>query len=587
MKQTSDQAIALALVGIERVWAEVRRTPYAQRDLPFPIDRLPDIGEAATNARSQRADEALAILDSIDNALLPPDLAMTHHVARVTAARMSKEAERYWLAFDPLGIGFFALFAPTAYGGGFLLGQIAGMLARQRFDRAGDVDRYLGLIEDYGRLVDQIGERTVGQAARGIRMPQAQLAQSVELMARLRAGAAALVPAAHRLTTTHPAAADRIGRRVEQAVGPAFDRLLTLLDDADYRRRAPAAVGLAQYPGGEALYRELVREHTTLDLTPEQVHRNGIARIDAVRSRMTALLAEERFEGSVHDYVAAIAQNPAWRANGAEDIGAVFRRYINRLEPHVASTFRFKPAAGYDVAPLPEAVSGSMTFGYYDAPNDTQPIGRYLFNAQNLSGAPLANIAALNYHELVPGHHFHMASQRENGSLHPVRATAFFNAFNEGWAEYAATLAGELGMYRTTEEKFGRLMMDAFLACRLVVDTGMNAMGWSLEHARSYMRENAFMPEVEIQSESIRYSCDIPAQSLAYKLGEYFLMDQREVMRDALGDHFDIRDFHDIVLRPGALPLPRVASNVAAAIQRHRGQGQETANSRTPTSLLD
>jgi len=209
-----------------------------------------------------------------------------------------------------------------------------------------------------------------------------------------------------------------------------------------------------------------------------------------------------------------------------------------------------------------------MTFGFYDAPSPGQPAGRYLFNATNLAAGPLANVASLNYHELVPGHHFHLASQRENEVLHPIRANALFNAFNEGWAEYAATLAGELGMYQESEERFGRLMMDAFLACRLVVDTGMNALGWTLEQSRTFMRENAFMPEAEIRSESIRYSCDIPGQSLAYKLGEYFLMARREEMRARLGERFDLRDFHDAVLEPGGLPLLLVAENIAAATER-------------------
>jgi len=206
-----------------------------------------------------------------------------------------------------------------------------------------------------------------------------------------------------------------------------------------------------------------------------------------------------------------------------------------------------------------------MTFGYYDAPKTDDPIGRYLFNAENLSRNALANIAALNYHELVPGHHFHLATQLENETLHPLRSHGFINAFNEGWAEYAATLAGEMGMYQKPEERFGRLMMDAFLTCRLVVDTGMNALGWSLEQARDYMRANAFMPEAEVRSESIRYSSDLPGQALAYKLGEYYLTERREAMRQTLGNRFDIRRFHDAVLRPGALPLSLVGENIDRA----------------------
>lgn len=569
MDEAQGEAIALALVGIDRVWSEVSQMPWVQRDLGRPVDRLPDIGEAAISARSARAAEALAALDRVDTSRLPGDLRLTHQVARTTAARLSAEAERYWLAFDPLGIGFFALFAPTAYGGGFLLGHVAGMLAKYEFRTAGDLHRYLGLLEDYARLVDQMRERTAGQAERGIRIPRAQLEQSVDLVLRFRAQAASLVPALDRLDAAGgDMAAATIRDRIARVVDPAFERLLELLSDPHYQAGAPEAVGISQFPGGEALYGELVRQHTTLDLSPDEIHAEGLRRLEAGRAAMRALLVEIGFDGTPHDYLAAVAKDPAWRANGPEEIEGLFNRYIERIKPHLDTSFRFKPLAPHAVAPLPEALTGSMTFGYYDAPGPGQPAGRYLFNAANLANGPLASIAGLNFHELVPGHHFHFASQRENKALHPVRANAFFNAFNEGWAEYAATLAGELGMYQAPQERFGRLMMDAFLNCRLVVDTGMNVLGWTLEQARAFMRENAFVPEAEIRSETIRYACDIPGQALGYKIGEYFLMARREEMRARLGQGFDLRDFHDAVLKPGALPLPLVADNVAAAAER-------------------
>lgn len=563
----AERSSALSLVGVQKVWDELARSPFVQRDLGVPIDRLPDISEEAVSARSTRAAEAIALLDRVNTSSLSRDMETNHEVARALANRMSGEGERYWLAFDPLGVGFFALFAPTAYGGGFLLGNVAGMLAKQRFDASGDLDRYLGLVEDYARIIDQMRERTIGQARRGIRMPRVQLVQSIELISRFRAGINSLVPAESRLAAAGGNLAfDKIADRVARSVDPALVRLAATLEDSDYRASAPEAVGIGQYPGGAALYRELVSEHTTMEVSPEEVHAEGLRRMDMVRDEMAALLKQVGYSGSPQDYRVDIERDPSWRADTPAEIEAVFRRYIARIEPHIERIFRFRPQAPHDVAALPEALAASMTFGYYDAPGPGQPAGRYLFNAGNLAGGPLANIASLNYHELVPGHHFHIASQRENEALHPIRANALFNAFNEGWAEYAATLAGEIGMYEAPEERFGRLMMDAFLNCRLVVDTGMNALGWSLDRARAYMRDNAFMPETEIGSESVRYSCDIPAQSLAYKLGEQFLMDQRDAMRTALGERFDIRDFHDAVLKPGALPLPLTAKNVDTAI---------------------
>lgn len=569
MKRAQDRAVALALLVLEGVWAELRVSPYIQRDLGQPIDRLPDLGEAAVVARSARARHLLSLLDEVDDKLLPVELAVSLGSARFALERMAREGEWYWLVFDPMGAGFFALFGPTAYAGGFLLKVVAGMVSKHRFDSRGDFDRYLGLVEDYARLIDQLRLRTQGQAERGIFMPRLQLDQAIELVARLgEAAAATLLPSPGGILDETMLA--RIADRIAGSVAPAFARLGAVLADPGYRERAPEGVGMAQYPGGRDVYAELVRLNTTLGLTPEQVHQEGLRRIASIREQMRALLDQIGFAGAPADYLRAMEADPAWRAEGEPALSAVFNTYIDRIAPHIEGCFRFKPAAGHGVAALPEAYAGSMTFGYYDAPSPDNPIGRYLFNAGNLAHNALGNIASLNYHELVPGHHFHLASQRENGALHPVRAYSLVNAFNEGWAEYAATLAGELGMYQAPQEKFGRLMMDSFLTCRLVVDTGMNALGWTLEQARDYLRANAFMPEAEIGTETLRYSSDIPAQALAYKLGEHFLVARREEMRAALGQHFDIRDFHDAVLMPGALPLPLVAQNVMRATEQLR-----------------
>ncbi len=562
-----------ALRVIDDVWQQLADTLYVQTKLGKPVDRLADLSEAAAARRSAFGRALLARIDKVDSGGLPFDVATTLEVARRRAAMWAREEDYYWLVFDPPGVGFFGLFAPTAYCGGFLLNTLSSIFRNFAFETPGDLDRYLGLVADYARLVDQLRTRTSGQAERGIRMPQVQLDQAIPLMTRLKqaAGATLAVDPARLAALGEKAASELIASRIASEVEPAFDALIADLEHPDYRAAAPEAVGMSQYPGGAEVYAELIHLHTTVDLTASEVHQAGLDRMAAVRADMRNLLDKVGFAGSPADYFGKIEADPAWRAQGEEAIGAVFRRYIDRIAPHIDRNFAFKPAAPHDVAPLPQALTASMTFGYYDSPSPNDPTGRYLFNAENLSNGGLASVAALNYHELVPGHHFHLASQQENEGLHPLRQHSFFNAFNEGWAEYAATLAGEIGMYEQPEERFGRHMNDAFLTCRLVIDTGMNALGWSLEQARDYMRENGFMPETEIRSETIRYSCDIPAQSLAYKLGDTYLIDTREKMRNRLGSGFDIRDFHDAVLKPGGLPLPLVAANVAAETERLAG----------------
>ena len=555
----------LALKIIDDVTAEVNRSPLAGLAKGIMPTRLPDISYDEAVRVAALGEALLRRMETIDVAALPGDLGLTFEVARVQARTWSRAEAWYWLIVD---IGFLVAFLPTVYGGGYLLNNLKPIFANYPVSSGGDQHRYLALVQDYARLVLQMAERTRGQWERGIVIPKAQLESCAPLMRQSRGAAAAhLAVSPDRVSGTD--AADfvaQVQHLIDGAVMPAFDALIALLEDPAYVADAPEAVGLGQYPGGKEVYAELVKIHTTLELTPEEVHERGYERMRQVRSQMRDLLEQAGFDGEPKAYLDALTLDRAWRAETPEEIASFFQRYIDRMAPRIDEMFRFRPEAGYDVKPLAPELTGSMTFGYYSMPSPHQPEGTYLFNAVNLSHAALANIGALNYHELVPGHHFHIASQNENEELHELRKQPTFTAYNEGWAEYAATLAGELGMYEEPADRFGRLMMDAFLTSRLVVDTGMNTLGWSLEQARAYMHEHSFMSEREIDSETLRYSCGIPGQALAYKLGDTFLLEQRERMRAARGEDFDIRDFHDLVLKPGALPLPLVARNIEAAL---------------------
>jgi len=568
MSEDEERAVNDAIRVIDQAWQVSEAGNWL--DGLKPVDRLPQISEEAAFARSTRAQEILAGIEGIDRRRLPHDLSLTLGVAHAMANSWAREGDWYWIVFDPTRAGVFAPFAPTPYSGAFLLQGLQPYFSQFKFQDPGDVDRYAGLIADYGRIIRQFDERTKGQEARGIFIPQQQLEQSRALVLRLRNAAASVLDVADERLEGLPAAETRakFRARVESEVEPAFDALLQTLHDPNYASCAPTSVGLSQYQGGADIYEHLVRLHLTLDMTPEQVHASGLTRMADIKRQMAALFSEIGYSGDAHAYLAKVMADPRWRAHGPEAVASFFERYIDRIAPHIETCFAFKPTASHGVAPLAPSLEATVTFGYYQGPTAADPTGRYVFNAANLSNNTMCNVAALNFHELVPGHHFHLATQRENKRLHPLRRAASFNAFAEGWAEYAATLAGELGMYAEPEERFGRLMSDAFLTCRLVVDTGMNAFGWSLDRARAYIRENGFMPEAEIASETLRYSCGIPGQALAYKLGDTFLMDLRAGMQRRLGSRFDIRDFHDAVLRPGALPLPLVKQNVEAETAR-------------------
>ncbi|WP_158080847.1 DUF885 family protein [Pelomonas sp. KK5] len=549
----NDTNLATALSLLADCWEAMRRINAAAAGFSGEkLTRLPDLSLAGAERNAATAKRLLERIAALDEAALPHPVATTLRQARYYLQGVARQAEWYWLALDPAGLGFYGLFAPSAYCGGFVLNGVLRSLSEFKAESAGDADRYLAQVADLAQLIDQMTERTLGQRERGILVPKPQLPSVRGLLAGLRGSAAAAVRAGGKACD-----AAEIERRITQLIEPAFERLAAIFDAA-YEAQAPAGVGIGQYPGGAAVYAELVRRHTTMDLTPEQVHQRGLARMAEVQREMAAIRAAAGCADDA-EYMARASRDPRYAASTVEGVTAVFKRYIDRMDAVFDQAFHARCKAPHGVAALPAALEASMTFGYYDAVRPDGGGGNYMFNAANLTTRPLLNIASLTYHELVPGHHLHLASQTESRSLHPIARYAYCNAYNEGWAEYAATLAGELGGYEADEERYGRLMMDAFLSCRLVVDTGMNALGWSLEQARDYLRRNGSLSEPEVLSESLRYSCDIPGQSLAYKLGDTEMLRLRERMRAAQGERFALKDFHAAVLGSGAMPFPDLA----------------------------
>jgi uncharacterized protein (DUF885 family) len=489
---------------------------------------------------------------------------------RFRAQAWSHEAEWYWVVADPIGIGLFGLFLPTAYCGGWLLGMVHGLLASFSFADRGDCDRYLALVADYERLMGQFAERTTEQAKRGVLIPAPQVKQAQKIVSAFKSRASDnLRVSPQRLagvanTTEFLRQLDLC---ISDKVVPAFDRVLACFD-ASYLAKAPEGVGIGQYPNGPEIYAELVKLHTTLDLSPEEVSTRGRERMEQIHESMAAIRAEVGFKGDAADFLEHLKGDSRWRANTTEGIASVFQGYMDRLKPYLSSHFPDDPAADYGVAPLPEALEASMTYGYYDPPRPDRSQGLYRFNSKNLRERSLVHLGALIYHELMPGHHLQFALQQENRALHSFQRYSSVNACNEAWAEYAATFAGEIGLYQSPEERYGRLIMDAFLTSRLVVDTGMNVFGWSLERAREYMRENSGMAEAEIASETLRYSSDIPAQALAYKLGDTRIYQLRDHMQATLGARFSLKQFHTSVLDAGSLPLEDLAWHLEHEITR-------------------
>jgi uncharacterized protein (DUF885 family) len=556
---------------IDKTWRRMSDTFLLRVAEGRSIEGFPDLSEIEAARTAGQARSAIVEIDAIDTETLPHQLALTVKVARFQLHIEAQAGDRHWLAQN--SGSFPAMFPIGTYGAGYLFTTVLKTFTDFVFSRSGDCDRYLALIEDCAELVGQMRQRLIDQAARGIRIPQPALPGMRALVAgqanaareRLRVN-----PTRLGAVSAHANFADVVSRRIEERVSPAFATLLESIGH-DYGARSPENVGMGQFKDGAHIYESLVAEHVSMPITIDAVHRIGHVHMERVENQMAEIRGSLGYSARepFHRY---LLTDHAWVARSASEVQARFDAAIRRVEPRIDALFHFKPAARYRTARLDPTLEAGMTNGYYQDPIVGHPDGVYYFNGSNLSEQTLATAPSLIFHELIPGHHFHFASQKENGLLHPLRQNLFFNAFNEGWAEYAATLAGELDMYAGPYERYGRLLMDAFVICRLVVDTGMNALGWPLERARAYIRKHTILSESEILSETLRYSTDIPAQGLAYKMGEIKMLELRQQARDTFGDHFDIRDFHDTVLRSGGMPLEVLDWHVNAWLRPHMRQ---------------
>lgn len=523
-------------------------------------------GPTLTRVREQASAAAgiLRKLETIDQAALTHDEWITHALLTFEAGLM-RDAERfYWMDFrvtpysSPLG---------RMIGARFDLMPVATPAQRLA---------YLDALHQLGTAVQSHEMRLRSQLARGIALPTEELRLVVPFIRSLSADPAssgfALSPA--RLDTVP--AAERPGFRaaVEDVLAtvivPAVDRLAAYLD-GPYRAKSSPDVGVGQYPDGADYYAFLIRRHTTLSMTPEAIHQKGLDEVARLERELDAAKTQAGFSGTLAEFRTFLKTSPRFVARTSDDYGQLMMKAIARIEPRVDAFFMRRPKAPYGVLRLDPALEPSMTYGFYQIPTSAEPRGFYRFNGSQLDQRSTLNAAALIYHELIPGHHFQFMLTAENPKLPAFRREARYTPYMEGWGEYASDLAGEMGMYADPYDRAGRLAMDLFLSTRLVVDTGMNALGWPREKAMAFMREHTLESDVQIDTETLRYSVDMPGQALAYKLGALKIHEVRAMAAAGMGEAFDIRRFHDYILEPGPMPLPVLEEHVRCFItEKHR-----------------
>lgn len=330
-------------------------------------------------------------------------------------------------------------------------------------------------------------------------------------------------------------------------VVPDYQALLDFFNN-EYKPSCRKSVGITSLPGGDSYYQYLIGYFTTTTMTPTEIHELGLSEVARIRDEMQSIIDAVEFDGEFHEFLEYLRTEPSFYANTETELLGQAALISKTAEGALPRFFGLLPRGTYKI----EANPNRGTF-YMPSSGDGKTSGTYFVGTKKLDAQPLYSLEALTLHEGVPGHHLQGALAMEIG-LPDFRRTLYHSAYGEGWGLYSERLGKEMGFYESPYSDFGRLTYEAWRACRLVVDTGMHAFGWSRQRAVDYMLANTAASELEVNSEIDRY-ITWPAQALSYKIGELKIRELRAKAEAALGTTFDIRSFHDTVIGNGSLPI--------------------------------
>jgi uncharacterized protein (DUF885 family) len=523
-------------------------------------DRLEDVSPDAIAARIRWLDETVAAAEALDSGSLAANEQVTRQML-VDEARGSADALRTGLhewTVDPLS-------GPAVS----LLDLVDYQTIRTPEDGRALAARW----REVGRYLDQ--------ARAGLREAAADGRVAVETPVRRQLGVLTNLerepPEQWKLAA--PASAEhedwseseRQRFRVElldavrEVAIPAFRRYReTLQRDIEPIARSEDRPGLVHQRGGAEVYRTLIRVHTTLDLSPEELHATGLAEIERIDAEFVELGRRVLGTHGLDSTLAALRDDPRLRFESSDEVFDVARRSLGRATAAIGDWFGRLPAAACAVVPIPSHSEVHQTIAYYSWPAmDGSRPGRYYINLYAPETRPRYEAETLAFHEAVPGHHLQIAVAQELPGLPAFQRMLGSTAFSEGWGLYTERLSDEMGLYSGDMDRFGILSFDAWRAGRLVVDTGMHAFGWTRRQAIDFLKRHSALGENNIANEVDRYIV-WPGQALAYKVGQLEIVRLRREAEARLGDRFDIRAFHDTVLGSGAVSLPLLRGLVAA-----------------------
>lgn len=528
------------------------------------IDRLSDYSREGFRRQRGIGERALAALQRIDHRRLAGQEAVTFQVAQ-TALQNQLAAARF-----EFGGGAQSPYVVTQLGGAYT--SIPDFLdSRHSLTTREEAEAYLARLAEYDRVLDQESAMIAEDAANGMIPPDFCIDGAIRQLrdfAQMAPAQTVLVQSiARRIAEVSEAPeADRAGFAsraeaiVRDEVMPAYRRQIEALEAI--RARATHEAGIASRPQGAEMYEVALRNYTTTTMSADEIHNMGVELVNSINAEMDAILREQGMsEGTVAERMAALGRRPdqlypntaAGRAQLLADLNAQVEAITTRM-PEVCGALARTPLR---IERVPEYIEAGAPGGYYwnGSLDGTRP-GVYYINLRDTAEWPKYKLPALSYHEGVPGHHWQISIQQEAEGLPFFRtALSFFGAFIEGWGLYSEMLADEMGMFADNPlNKLGYLQSAAFRSSRLVVDTGMHAKGWSREQAIQSMMQATGNDESSTVTEIERY-CVIPGQACSYMVGRQAILNMRASARQALGERFDLKGFHDTLLTNGSTPL--------------------------------
>jgi uncharacterized protein (DUF885 family) len=511
-------------------------------------DRFPRVDAASQQARLAYWTNALATLGSIPFNELSPEEQVNAQIFRAAVSALANDVRfRTYEAPFNSDTFFWNDFTP-----------------RQGFATTERYRAYLSRLRDVPRYFDEQIANMRSGLVRGFTVPRVSVVGrdvTIEPYVNGDTSNPLYGPFATMPASISPA--DQAALRAEAAaiirevVAPAYQRLLTFIR-AEYLPKANTTLAATALPDGAAYYQAMIEKFTTLTLTAKQIHDIGLKEVARIEAEMEATKTRAGFKGTMAEFFQFLRTDPQFYAKTPRELLSYSAYVAKQADWKLSDTIGTLPRRRHGIRPVPDAIAPIFTGG-------RGGLEACLMNTYNLPARPLYTLAALTLHECTPGHSFQAALALEGPDRPPFRRGTSFSAYGEGWGLYTEWLGTVMGIYETPYEDFGRLTYEMWRAARLVIDTGIHAFGWSREQAMDYLRSHAALSEHEITTEVERYIA-WPGQALAYKLGELQIRRHRREAEEKLGPKFDQRQFHDVILALGSVPLPVLEQRMAQFI---------------------